>query len=281
MHVSQETAAETDARLRRIFREAEVTALMGTWWFEEFTYAEALSRIRPDAVAVIRDGPQWSQLIPAARDDSPREAIRLWSIHFAAGVDNSGFVGWLATNLKRQTGTGLIVICGQNSARGGIFDYYGCPESMAGEVDATFSALRFEWPSAPEEISQATVTERYALWEAPALSLDGVSMRVTSTSSGSVVDRSTLFSFRQSGSTVQCQYTGGAVKYGTLIGTLNQNCLEFAYVQRDVLGRVDAGESRAEIVRLTDGRLSMHEHYRWLTRAGTGVNVFEELDLEA
>jgi len=45
-------------------------------------------------------------------------------------LDNSGFVGWLATHMKRSLGTGVFVVCGQNSARGGIFDYWGCPYAI-------------------------------------------------------------------------------------------------------------------------------------------------------
>ena len=43
--------------------------------------------------------------------------------HFPAGVDNSGFVGWLASHLKVVLGTGVLVVCGFNSQRGGVFDY--------------------------------------------------------------------------------------------------------------------------------------------------------------
>jgi len=65
----------------------------------------------------------------------------VWRFHFPAGLDNSGFVGWLASHLKRQFGTGVVVICGQNSARGGIFDYWACPFAIADPVLAEIRAL--------------------------------------------------------------------------------------------------------------------------------------------
>lgn len=37
-------------------------------------------------------------------------------------------------HLKTQFGTGVFVVCGQNSADGGIFDYWGCPWSLRDEV---------------------------------------------------------------------------------------------------------------------------------------------------
>ena len=59
--------------------------------------------------------------------------------HFDPALDNSGFVGWLASHLKAVLGTGVFVVCGQNGARGGIFDYWGCPIRVA---DAVFGEVR-------------------------------------------------------------------------------------------------------------------------------------------
>ena len=41
----------------------------------------------------------------------------------------------LASRLKRQLGTGVLVVCGHNSKRGGVLDYWACP------VEATEAAL--------------------------------------------------------------------------------------------------------------------------------------------
>ncbi len=58
----------------------------------------------------------------------------MFCFHFPDGLDNSGFVGWLATHLKETLGTSVFVICGQNSDRGGIFDYWACPLNLGDEV---------------------------------------------------------------------------------------------------------------------------------------------------
>ena len=39
-------------------------------------------------------------------------------------------MGWLASHLKRVVGTGVFVVCGQNSKRGGIFEYWGVPAAV-------------------------------------------------------------------------------------------------------------------------------------------------------
>ena len=63
----------------------------------------------------MRDDKVWSQLVPCA--DQERELYTVFRFHFPNGLDNSGFVGWLASHLKARLGTGVFVICGQNSAR--------------------------------------------------------------------------------------------------------------------------------------------------------------------
>jgi len=75
----------------------------------------------------------------------PREEkFVVFSFHFAANLDNSGFVGWLASHLKAEIGTGVLVVCGQNTERGGIFDYWGAPLSVADQVIAEIRNLRGE-----------------------------------------------------------------------------------------------------------------------------------------
>ena len=71
----------------------------------------------------------------------PVERFGVFSFHFPAGVDNSGFVGWLATHLKHRLGTGVFVICGSNRARGGIYDYWGCPRELLPDVVAVVNEL--------------------------------------------------------------------------------------------------------------------------------------------
>ena len=81
----------------------------------------------------------WSQLAPCG-PDAP-ELFALWRFHFPAGADNSGFVGWLATHMKECFGTGVFVVCGQNSGDGGIFDYWGCPWELREDVVAEVREL--------------------------------------------------------------------------------------------------------------------------------------------
>lgn len=140
MYVSHETPEETDRRLREVLATAELTVLDGTFAFEEWPLDAFPGRVRADALAIVRDDEQWSQLVSSSAPDA--ELFALVCLHFAPGLDNSGFVGWLASWLKRRLGTGVFVICGQNSARGGIFDYWGCPAHLRDAVLEELEALR-------------------------------------------------------------------------------------------------------------------------------------------
>jgi hypothetical protein len=87
-----------------------------------------------------RDDHVWSALVPATSPD--QEQFVVLSFYFTPGLDNSGFVGWLASHLKSVLGTGVMVVCGQNSNRGGVFDYWGAPLSVANELVAEIHRLR-------------------------------------------------------------------------------------------------------------------------------------------
>lgn len=122
MYVSDENPEQTEARLRQVIRRSTLVVHEETYAFEELPL-EAGGHLRRDALAHVRDESVWSQLVPSS--EPGRELFRVFTFHFPPGVDNSGFVGWLGSLLKARLGTGVFVVCGQNSGRGGIFDHWG------------------------------------------------------------------------------------------------------------------------------------------------------------
>ena len=140
MHVSRESAEQIERRLYRVIAQAELEVFEHAFAFEEFVAGDFPARANPEALALVRDGKVWSQLAPAGGPG--RELFKVFSFHFPEGLDNSGFVGWLASQLKRSVGTGVFVVCGQNGARGGIFDYWGCPVDVADQVLKEINSLR-------------------------------------------------------------------------------------------------------------------------------------------
>ena len=142
MHVSQETSEQTTTRLRRVMAQARLDIFDGAYAFYEVPVTHFPVHRIADALAFVRDEEVWSILAPA--DASAAEKFVLFSFHFPPVLDNSGFVGWLASHLKATIGTGIMVVCGQNSGQGGIFDYWGAPAAVAQQVIAEVQRLRSE-----------------------------------------------------------------------------------------------------------------------------------------
>ncbi|MET9340864.1 MULTISPECIES: DUF6196 family protein [unclassified Nonomuraea] len=139
--VSTETPEQTEERLRRVIAGAELVVHEGVWFFEE-SPADRPPALTGDTLAVVRDEDSWSRLIPLTRDREDVERFGIFSFHFPAGLDNSGFVGWLATRLKASLGTGVFVVCGSNRERGGVYDYWGCPAELLDQAVAVVAELR-------------------------------------------------------------------------------------------------------------------------------------------
>ena len=137
--ISIETVEQTETRLRQVMKRARLKCFEAPYRFTEFPLADPLSAADGRALAVVRDENSWSQLVP--HEGGEEESFGLFSFHFPAGLDNSGFVGWLATHLKRRFGTGVLVVCGYSRENGGVYDYWGVPWSAAQEVFAEVTAL--------------------------------------------------------------------------------------------------------------------------------------------
>lgn len=130
--ISIELEAETDARLRLVMQQIDLKVLRRPYAFREFSLTAFPASADPAALAFVRDDKTWSQLVES--DGSEAETFTVFRVHFPVGVDNSGFVGWLASLLKKHFGTGVFVTCGYNSKQGGIYDYWGVPTALGPQV---------------------------------------------------------------------------------------------------------------------------------------------------
>lgn len=138
MYISTETQEQIENRLKRVIQAADLKIYDGEYYFKEVPIDKF--QFEEKALAIVRDEEVWSFLIPSKNAES--ENFKLFSFHFEDGLDNSGFVGWLASEIKRELGTGVFVVCGQNTGRGGIFDYWGCPLEIAEKVIELVQQLR-------------------------------------------------------------------------------------------------------------------------------------------
>lgn len=130
--ISNETAQETDSRLSALLPDCRVTVHKPLYGWVALPPRVHPFGVRDDALALVQDQGTWSQLVPA--DDESLELFKIFTVHFPERLDNSGFVGWLASRLKSEFGTGVFVVCGYNPDDGGIYDHWGCPAAIAAEV---------------------------------------------------------------------------------------------------------------------------------------------------
>lgn len=140
MDVTRETQQEAQTRLRSVLCAAEVVWLPGRYAFTETTDLEDAVLASRKALAVVRDENSWSVLSSAEKESA--ETFSIFTCHFAANLPNSGFVGWLASEIKSELGSGVFVVCGHNQKRGGIFDYWGVPEWVAPDVRRLLETLK-------------------------------------------------------------------------------------------------------------------------------------------
>lgn len=138
MYISKETKEETEERLKKVLKTSSFKIFEEPYYFRETSVNEF--QFDPDALAMVKDDEVWSLLVPVEKDGT--ENFKIFSFHFEDGLDNSGFVGWLASKIKEKFGSGIFVICGQNSNHGGIFDYNGCPIDISEEVINYIKKLR-------------------------------------------------------------------------------------------------------------------------------------------
>jgi hypothetical protein len=138
MYISTESPEQIETRLKKVIQTTDFKVFDKHYFFKEIP-VDSFEFV-PDALAIVRDEEVWSFLIPKESDET--ENFKLFSFHFQDGLDNSGFVGWLASKIKKELGTGVFVVCGQNSRKGGIFDYWGCPIAVEKEVLELINELR-------------------------------------------------------------------------------------------------------------------------------------------
>ena len=109
------------------------------------------------------------------------------------------------------------------------------------------------------------------------VSLDGRHLAGVRNSADGEVDSSTVFHYREAGGAVWADYAGGRIRRGHLIGTRRGDELDFRYVHLDVDGNTASGHCTSRVEVLDDGRVRLHETWRWESRDGAGRSVVEEL----
>ncbi|WP_224390227.1 DUF6196 family protein [Pseudonocardia sp. ICBG1293] len=230
MTISVEVPAQTEARLRSVMNGCALDWLPGTWAFREGPGAAV-----PGAIATVRDEGRTSALVPAGAGTELFEVLR---VVLPRGRDDSGFVGWFASQVKAATGSGLFVVCGYDAARGGVYDYYGVPRDAAQRVRAAVAALH-----RPAGWAGAVLTVADPGPDAPAPFGPGV-----------------VFCFAPQDGSLLARYGGGRVAHGLLTASGSTGTVQLHFSHLDVDGTAHGGSVRAELGGAPDGSRTLTVH---------------------
>ena len=111
------------------------------------------------------------------------------------------------------------------------------------------------------------------------ISYDGRTFRTVMNAETGNVTADTLFHYHQKGSVVWATYEGGGVLFGTLVALADEpGRLDMRYQHVSRGGELMTGICRSEPELLPDGRLRVHEAWRWTCGDhSSGTSVIEEL----
>ncbi|HEV7351321.1 n-acetylglutamate synthase [Telluribacter sp.] len=103
--------------------------------------------------------------------------------------------------------------------------------------------------------------------------------RSSATTDNGDVDARTVFHYHQQGNLVWAEYEGGAIVKGSLLATADERgVLDMRYQHFNSNGELMTGVCRSVPELLPDGRLRLHETWRWTSGDGSaGESVVEEV----
>jgi len=115
--------------------------------------------------------------------------------------------------------------------------------------------------------------------KAPPVEYGGRRFRSVENSASGEVGPETVFEYGQDGDVVSATYGGGGVRSGVLIATADaEGNLDARYAHVNEAGGLMTGECRTTPEVLPDGRLRLHEEWRWTSGDGSsGRSVVEEI----
>ena len=101
----------------------------------------------------------------------------------------------------------------------------------------------------------------------------------TENSATGEVGPGTVFSYEQDGDVVSATYRGGDVRFGSLVATADaEGNLDARYQHVNTSGELMTGECRTRPEVLPDGRMRLHEEWRWTSGdRSSGRSVVEEI----
>ena len=114
----------------------------------------------------------------------------------------------------------------------------------------------------------------------PSIAYHGRTFRGVENSASGEVGEGTRFHYRQRDDVVWATYEGGGVRLGTLVAKVGADgALDMRYAHVNADGELRTGTCRSVPEVLADGRLRLHERWRWTDGdRAEGTSIVEEIE---
>ncbi|WP_460064643.1 hypothetical protein [Streptomyces sp. YKOK-I1] len=108
-------------------------------------------------------------------------------------------------------------------------------------------------------------------------SLDGLVLAPVADQAPGQVGTRTRFAYHEHDGVIWADYAGGDVVRGHLVGTREEDRLDFRYVQLKQDGTTSSGHCVSTVLALPDGRVRLEETWSWESQEGSGTSVVEQV----
>ena len=101
---------------------------------------------------------------------------------------------------------------------------------------------------------------------------------VSSTENGEISEQ-TIFHYTQKKNVLTCEYWGGEIIGGHLIGIVEPNgTIDMRYHQINTKGQIRTGICKSKPEILTNGKIRLHENWQWTSGdCSMGTSIIEEI----
>ncbi len=110
----------------------------------------------------------------------------------------------------------------------------------------------------------------------PKINLNNKTFILLENSKNGEVNSETRFHYKQEGTLVTADYSGGTVIKGSLIGQFLASELVVLYHCITTSNELKAGKATAQVFSNSEGRIELHLQWEWLTSGGAGKSVYIE-----
>lgn len=91
------------------------------------------------------------------------------------------------------------------------------------------------------------------------------------------VNTETVFHYRQKEDVIWATYEGGAIRFGTICGLIQNDRMEFTYQHINHEGMTKTGKCFT-IIKTVENKIQLHETWQWTCDDfSTGTSVLEEI----